>query len=378
MEPLHPIPADSQTLHKLIRQRVLPPLVFLGLVGVTVWLWGSVASTPALIGVGEGIKANVCSPQAGIVTEFKVQPYQLVKEGDPIAIFQPQDPRLRLDLLQAEMALARLRREPSQAEQNAMSYERVRVEFLRLRAELAVARVNLQLAQNDVDRNLPLYKEKLLSEGEYDLSVKTRDAFSAEVAEKDTAVNEIDERLKKLSGLGDPGAAPPDDETTRLLSRLKEACETNRLVPVTLVAPVSGMVMPAGKQPGEFAVEGEPLVGIQSVRSERVVAYLRQPYALDPEVGMKVRVTTRGAQRVEFQSSIAHVGAQVEIITNALAFVRQGALVDVGLPLVVKLPAQSRIRPGEMVDLRFERSVGDKLRIAEPSPAANQPTAPAL
>jgi multidrug resistance efflux pump len=378
MEPLPPIPADPQTIHKLIRQRVLPPLVFLGLVGVTVWLWGSVASTPTLLGVGEGIKANVCSPQAGLVTEFKVQPYQLVKEGDPIVVFQPQDPRLRLDVLQAEIALARLRQEPSQAEQNAMNYQRVRVEFLRLKAELAVARVNLKQAQNQVDRNLPLYKEKVLSEELYDLSVQARDAFNAEVAEKDAAVKDMEQRLEELRGLGDPGAVPPNTESDRLLARLAESWETNQLGPITLVAPVSGMVMPMGKQPGEFAVEGEPLVGIQSVRSERVVAYLRQPYPLDPEVGMKVRVTTRGPQRVEFLSSVSHVGAQVEVITNALAFVRQGALVDVGLPIVLELPPQSRIRPGEMVDLRFERTAGDMLRIAEETPAVNQTTAPAL
>jgi multidrug resistance efflux pump len=330
------------------------------------------------MGVGEGIKANICSPQAGIVMEYKVQPYQLVKQGDPVAVFQPQDPRLRMDELQAELALARLRREPPQAEQNAMNYQRVRVEFLRLKVELAVARVNLKQAQNEVDRNLPLYNEKLLSEGEYDLSVKTRDALSAEVTEKDSAVRDMEQRLKELSRLGDPGTAPPDDESTRLLARLTETIEASTSGPVTLVAPVSGMVMPTAKQPGEFAVEGEPLVGIQSFRSERVVAYMRQPYALEPEVGMKVRVITRGPQRVEYLTSIAHVGAQVEAITNALAFVRQGALVDVGLPIILELPPQSRIRPGEVVDLRLERAAHDKLSIAEQSPSANQSTAPAL
>ncbi len=378
MEPLPPIPADPQTIRRLIRQRVLPPVVFIGLLAITVWLWGSVGSAPSLAGVGEGTKATIYSPQAGIVTEFKVQPYQLVNQGDPIAVFQPHDPRQRLDMLQAEIALARLRKEPSQAQQNAMNYQRVRVEFLRLKAELAVARVNHKQAQNEVDRNLPLYTEKLLSEELYELSVQIRDAFGAEVAEKDSAVKDMEQRLEELRGLGDPGAAPPDVDSDRLLARFEEACKTNQLGPLTLVAPVSGMVIPTGKQPGEFAVEGEPLVGIQSTRSERVVAYLRQPYALDPEVGMKVRVITRGPQRVEFMTSIAHVGAQVEAITNALAFVRQGALVDVGLPIILDLPPQSRIRPGEVVDLRLERVVRNKLRLAEQSPVVNQPTAPTL
>ena len=48
-------------------------------------------------------------------------------------------------------------------------------------------------------------------------------------------------------------------------------------------------------------------------------------------------------------------GQSREVITNVLAMVRQGALVDVGLPVVVGLPVENRIRPGEIVDLWIER-----------------------
>jgi hypothetical protein len=87
-----------------------------------------------------------------------------------------------------------------------------------------------------------------------------------------------------------------------------------------------------------------------------VVAYLRQPYPVDPEIGMRARATTRTRSREQYSLSITHVGAQVEVITNVLAFVRQGAMVDVGLPIVMDLPAYSRIRPGELVDLWIDRT----------------------
>jgi hypothetical protein len=114
---------------------------------------------------------------------------------------------------------------------------------------------------------------------------------------------------------------------------------------------MSGVVSVIQRQAGEHVLEGEPLVGIQSLWARHVVGYLRQPYPVDPEVGQPVEVTTRTAQRRQFQSHIIHVGPQIETITNSLAFLRQGALVDSGLPIVVEIPDGVGIRPGEMVDL---------------------------
>ena len=69
---------------------------------------------------------------------------------------------------------------------------------------------------------------------------------------------------------------------------------------------------------------------------------------------MKVRITTRERKRQQYWSEITGVGAHVEIITNALAFVRQGALMDSGLPITVILPSTLKLRPGEIVDLSFQ------------------------
>jgi hypothetical protein len=86
------------------------------------------------------------------------------------------------------------------------------------------------------------------------------------------------------------------------------------------------------------------------------VAYLRQPYRFDPEVGMTVRVTTRTFQRQAFVSHILQVGAQVEVLTNALAIFRPGSQVDAALPLFVPVPQDITIRPGEIVDVIISSS----------------------
>ena len=178
-------------------------------------------------------------------------------------------------------------------------------------------------------------------------------AFEAEVAEKTAAVREMEQRIEELRSLGEPEATDAGDQFRQLLSRLDAAqsLAASNWGPITLVAPISGMVSAVQRQQGEYILDGEPLVVVHSLWSDRVIGYLRQPYPIDPEIGLPVKVTTRTHAREQFWTSISQVGAQVDIITNALAYVRQGALVDVGLPIVIDLPSQSRIRPGEIVDL---------------------------
>jgi multidrug resistance efflux pump len=356
-DPLPPIPLTPRLRWRLFRERVVPAVMFLSLVGVAIAVWSRFYGTPTLSGVAEGVRTTVASPQAGWLRELKVHPYQLVNQGDPVAIIEPVDVRIPLGLLRAELDLARLRHEPSVADQNAMNYERVRVEFLRLKTEVAAARVNLARADNEVRRDQRLFEQKILSEDLYDLTIKTRDALAAELVAKTNAVTEIEQRLVTLRALGDPQMAAVDERLQKVLARLEatQAGAASNWGPITLVAPISGMVGVINRQPGEYVSDGEPVVGVSALGAQRVVAYLRQPYPIDPEVGMAVRLCTRTEKREQFSTSILHVGAQVEAITNALAIVRQGALMDVGLAVVVGLPAQNRIRPGEIVDLWIER-----------------------
>ncbi len=353
MDPLPPIPTSPRLLWREFRMRVVPWLFLSGLVAAIAVMWTRVNIGQSIVGVGEGERALITSPQPGLLRELKVRPYQLVNQGEPIAVVHPADPRVPLDLLRLELDLQRLRLQPTLPEQNAMNYERVRSDLLRIKSELAVAKVNLERAQNEVDRNKPLYEEKLVSEDIYDLSLKTRQAFEAEVAEKTAAVREMEQRMEELRSLGEPEATDAGDQFQQLLSRLDAAqsLAASNWGPVTLVAPISGMVSAVQRQQGEYILDGEPLVVVHSLWSDRVIGYLRQPYPIDPEIGLPVKVTTRTHAREQFWTSISQIGAQVDIITNALAYVRQGSLVDVGLPIVIDLPSQSRIRPGEIVDL---------------------------
>ena len=352
-KPLPPIRTPFSVVWREFRIQVIPIAVFV-LTVVGVWyFWKTTPMGNTIRGVGEGLRSVVTSPRIGVIQRTLVQPYQWVDAGDPLITVQPFDPDAQLDLLQSELQLTRLRLEPSMADQNAFNFEQVRVDWLRLKQELAMAKVNLDRAEGALRRNDILRKEQLVSEDMYDLSLRDRDFYRAEVDEKGKSINEIEARLGQLRGVGEPQFPGTNQFTLSMIERLQTrmaSVETNWHT-ITLTAPISGRVHFVSRQTGEFVVEGEPLVTIASPRSERIVAYMRQPLQFEPQPGMTVDVLLQNRQRQKFASQIVQVGAQFEAITNGLAFLQQGLLVDVGLPIVLSVPPELTLRPGEMVNV---------------------------
>lgn len=366
-----PIPVPWSVRWREFRISALPIIVFLLVTSVTVVIWQDNATSTGVMGIGEGVRSLVSSPGVVRIQSVMVRPYEMVNAGDPIAVVLPIDPSAGLGLLQAEMDLARLTFQPSVAEQNSMNFEQIRADLLTTKAELEIAKVNLARFENQVRRNEPLFKEQLVSEDVYDLSLKTRDMFLAEVIAKSNAVVSVEKRLDELQSLGVPQTVAPDSALGAAIQRLdnlRSQVATN-WAPMTLRAPITGMVGNVLRQAGENAVEGELLLTINALTSDRVVAYLRQPYPIEPHVGQEVVMITRERRPRRLSGSILHVGAHVETITNALAFIRTGALVDAGLPVVVSIPPEVSIRPGEILDINFRssRSTGGFLKNLFPS-----------
>ncbi len=371
MTPLEPVPIPPSLRWREFQIRYVPALVFIAIGVATVWMWRSQIALATAQGVGEGVRSYVAVPQPAQIREWLVEPYTVVTAGTPIVTVTPVDARVDFDLLRSLFEMARVQSQPTLAEGNAMNFERIRVELLKTKSELAIARVKLEQAERDVARNEPLFREKLVSTDIYELSLNIRDALKAEVEEKDKAVAQIQQRLTQLRPIGEPDTlGEADPVVAQWLAQLKEA-QTNAaryLEPLTIVAPISGMVDMPHRQAGEFVLPGEPLLTINSQRSDRVVAYLRQPYRLDPKVGMTARVTTRTRKREVFSSHVIQVGAQMEVLTNALAIVRPGVMVDAGLPVIVQVPEQILIRPGEVVDVLLTETPPE----TTPSPSAKQ------
>ncbi len=375
MKALAPIPTPLSARWRVFRSQFLPVIVCLGSIATIASLWRSHTGQATMQGIGEGVRSAVSAPQTVRIQEWLVPPYEIVPAGAPLVVVSPADPRTDFDLLRSMHEMARVRSQPSLAQDNAMNFERIRVELLKTKAELAIARVKLQQAERDVSRNGPLRKENLVAEDIYELSLNTRDALKAEVDEKAKAISVIEQRLEQLRSIGEPDTVRDELGKHAWLTQLEQAQETavKNLEPQTLVAPIAGMVSLPQRQAGEVVPAGEPLVTVNSLRSDNVVAYLRQPYRFDPQVGMTARVTTRTFQRQAFMTQIVQVGAQMEVLTNALATLRPGSTVDAALPIVVAVPPEINIRPGEVVDVVItDPSVETSTPSAQAAPARPQ------
>ena len=333
------------------RTKFLPPIVFLAVAG---WAWHLWQYLPVngVRGIGDGNVSLITSPQDGYLHSEAVTPFGSVEAGQAIISITPFDPAARLDLFQSRLQIARVGMEPSIPERTAIDYEQLRVGSLRLKQELAMAKANLDLATKLLPRHEALLKERLISQDIYDATVRDRDLYRAEVEEKAKAIKEIDARLDFLRTMTDPTSATNTALATTILPELENqllAVQTN-WNPVLIQAPISGEVQ-FYRRAGEFVRAGEPILVVNSPRADRVIAYLKQPFPFEPVVGMAMEVTTRTKKPKRFMTHISKVGARVEILTNAIAYVPVGAVVDSGLPVILPVPPGAEVRPGEIVDV---------------------------
>ncbi len=355
LSPLPPIPIPPHKRWREFRVEIMP-LVVLGLsvLGV-VYIWRQNIAAPSLQGEAEPLHAKVTSPRAGILSQLNVARFQKVSQGDPVALITPADPRVTLALIQTEMDLLRARLEPRLSEQrNATDYERLRLEWLLQKVNVATARVDLLRAESEYKRSAELLKSKLISDQTHETALRNRDELRVEVEEKTKLIVELDQGLQRLAALSNAQTASSAIEAVLAALEIEEAkikqVQTS-IGSITLLAPADGMVSIVYRHPGENVVDGEPILVISALRSERIVGYLRQPFPVEPEVGATVEVRTRGGKSEARLARVLQVGSQLEPITNSLAMIRPGNAVDMGLPIAVSMPPDLAIRPGELVDL---------------------------
>lgn len=365
------IPTPVSTRWREFRVRVLPTLIIAGcLVGV--WqLWTDMPSATALRGIGEGSVSILASPQDGFLDFVAVPERGFAKAGDDLVTITPYDPAARMGLIQSQMQLSRMALEPSISDRNAVNYEQLRLESLRLRRELSMAKANLERAQKTLIRYEAMIKDRLITQDLFDQTVRDRDLNQSLVSELTKNISEVEYRLDQLKPFAQSEHSGGNPAVAEMLPRFEaqlEAAQTN-LNPVTLTAPIGGEVHYI-RNSREFVRAGEQLLTINSDKADRVIAYVKQPMTFEPELGMPMRVTTRSRKRIMFDTYIAQIGARVEVITNALAYIAPGAIVDSGLPLILPVPDNVQVRPGEIVDVELIRGESKPLEAGKPTAAA--------
>jgi multidrug resistance efflux pump len=360
MDQLPVIPTPAGQKFREFRIRFLPIVVFACTLVAIAYIWREHVTPPNLVAHVEPVNTYVRAAGDCLVTNLLVEIYQPVRKGDTIAEVIVTDSR-RLDadfqMLRSQLSLVQLELGALvDRDRLALDYYGMRNDYqneLRLlkeaQAELPQAQYNVTLASN-------LLGGGLVSEFDYQTYLSRFALLKADIEHLTNSISEFERNLEQMKPLA---LGVTQTNSTRqlrdLLTDLEErrkALEAMTSTPVTLTSPIDGVVTGIHARPGENVIGGEPVVTISASESDRIVGYMRQPLAVQPQTGMPCEIRTRSWKRLKSEGIITAVGAQFEVITN-LALLRPDQMPDIGLPVAISMPPalKPHLRPGEAVDI---------------------------
>jgi multidrug resistance efflux pump len=341
---------------------LLPVVVFLGVILAVGFLWGDYVAAPSMVGQAEPVLAHVSSYKPGVLTGLTVGRFQKVKAGDVIGQVVVTDPKIlssSLAVVQSEIELLRVNMDPiAKQQRTVMDYNQLQLDWMRERARLASAKVNLQLAETEYQRTEVLYQDKIVAQRLYDQSKAAKERLENEVSELTLLVEKAEANLKllQLTNAPDLSVISADPILAAInVQKTKLKLTEDELSPVLLKSPIDGVVTSIFFRSGEAVTPGQPIISIATEIPVRIVGYLRVPILSEPKPGMEVEIRTRGTQRGIGHAKVVEVGAQMEAIPLAMQGGARLAGTELGLPVDIALPTNLSIRPGELVDITFRQ-----------------------
>lgn len=359
---LSPIPTPPALLWRQLRLQYLPVVVFVAGLVAAIVIWTRWVSPASAVGEVEAIRTDVRSVRAGALAGAKMTLLQQVRAGETIGQVVIADPHMieaSLAVARAEIEAIRFTMDPVVGQQRiALDYERLLLDLLHARVELAALTAQLFQAESTFTRTSALFANKLVTDERFEEAKNARDSLAAQVKAQTELVQRIEPGLKSFTAEGPNGKPPSPAEGLRAALHLEEEklrLTEAQLMPVPLIAPIDGVVTLVHRQPGETVTAGEPIFQISATHSDRIVAFIRQPVSREPKPGSVVEVRTRTLQRQRGTTTVTGVGRQLEPISPTLLAAMHLPVsnlpTELGIRLVVPVPAGMNLRPGEQVDL---------------------------
>ena len=383
---LEPIPIPPLQHLREFQVIYLPIVVFVLLLVLIGWLWIRYVAPATIVGEVETVRSRVVSIVAGTVQELQVDRLDSVTNGQPLVIVKVRDDdQLNADLAAAEADLRLMKaRMDLDRVRNVSGYSQLRADLELEKLSLEIARIHLIQAEGELERTKKLYDDQLLARGSgtsrndfgYDVAVRDRDSLRAEVLAREKAVAELEAGANRLQAAGTTDVAEKDSVVERAIATQRERLSRSK-ENIVLRSPIDGFVSVVNHLPGEKVVAGETILVVSREKSERIVAWVREPVTTRPNVGDEVEVrrampgdiqTERNTEsaagdviRVQrhffrgpwFRAKVLKVGKQLEQINpTAVPLASTIQRAEFGLPLIVKVPDNVDLIPGEAVQLR--------------------------
>jgi membrane fusion protein, multidrug efflux system len=363
MPSLEPIPIPARLRWREFKIRILPLLVFSTVAVLAVMVWRNQMGPRGLVGQVELIETKIGSPRPVVVSAILVKPNQFVRAGDPVARVVPANAAqlaATLEVIRAEAAALKGSFQALRPQnQMLVDYERLRLESLDFKAQLAVAKVEAELAESEVLRGRALAKVNIMAAEELDRLESLAKARRVQVEELTVIA------AAGAAAVADTQAIRSDINAGSAAQALGSAVDVQekklRLVQAELgesllTAQIDGEVGTIFHQTGDAVATGDPILTVAATKPAQIVAYMRQPVLNEPKPGMKVQVRARSQGRPMMESSIASVASRLEPI-NPLLYPNANINVrapELALAIRIAVPPGLEVRPGETVDVILE------------------------
>jgi len=311
------IPTPLPLLMRRVRYQIVPILTLTICLILSVWLWVRRGGSVTAIGSVNAIQVPVNSKIDGLLVQLprKVQIFDSVSAGEVLA---------RLDSSHIEAQIQR---------------ETERLNEVRRQLELL----------NKIKPKSP--------------TTAPTAAIPAPSANDAAAVARLKGSARKVIVGAEVAEAEADDTLNNPLLQNKFSLEMmangyeakiqeleQRVLSQDIKAPISGTIISIHRFPGQAVTAGQAIMTIASEKGDYIVTYVRQSQVIQPSPGMVVNVHLRSAPRT-LRSHVSNIGPQVEKVPPE--HLRDPRMLEWGLPVHVAIPPDTKLRPGELVDLFF-------------------------
>lgn len=334
-----------------VRLRFFPVVIYAAGITAIVYLWNTQWMPSTFTGEVQATASIVASSKAGLLSNVTIRQFDRVTKGQVLGKITVQSSEalsialaaIRADL---EVTKARMYYDQHRNDQNSQSlelnYEQLLAERMDQKAALDQTLFEVRFLESDLVRTQETRSDEYIKR------------MCAQLKEREELIGRLDKALELMKPTGpagnDAGALKSIEAAIKA-----QAAQLEEASVLTLISPIDGVVTKVLRNNGENIAAGEPLVTISGDHGESIIGYVRQPLNFDPKAGDKVLVRTRrGVKREAAEAQIVQVGGRLEFFAQALRVRGFDSSQERGLPVLITIPENLKLHPGELVDLALK------------------------
>jgi len=365
-----------------IREHTLAVLVWLAALALVAVLFRYRAERFQIVGLARSKLHQAGVNCEGRLEQLNVELFNPVKKGQVLAfvstVLDNENIEARLETIKAEIERLQAQIESTKSVLEAeatnretdwyarrrrfsIDVEGARLQVLQTKAQLETDRMtlrNLQMEKQTVEK---LIKEDAVSAYELERAEMQCEVVAARIEEyKEILTQNTDDLIEAQNRLDKFLERRPEHPSVdKSVEVIRQAINVqqgmiNELIsrrqPLLLKSPVDGVVKNVFYRPGDAVLAGESIVTIAEKEPQEVIAYANETQLAQVRGNMTVELVKRSEPAQIASSQVVYVGPAMEMIPQQLW--QNANIPEWGLPVLIKIPPDMKLIPGEMVGIR--------------------------